>query len=281
VEKTKVTIPTLAKMKAEGRKIRMVTVYDYPTAVIVDQTDIEIAFVGDSLGMVVLGYENTVPVTMDEMVHHGKAVARGARHTFLVVDLPYGAYHLSEEQAVANGVRLLKECGADAVKLEGGAEFGPVVRALVRAGVPVMGHIGLTPQTAGALGGFKVQGKNLEQAARIYRDAVAMEEAGCFALVIEAVPAPLGKIITERLTIPTIGIGAGPDCDGQVLVIHDLLGLFERFTPKFVKRYADLGKAMKAALDAYAAEVAQGAFPGPEHSFAGNEEELRRHLGLA
>ncbi len=280
MDKVKATIPMLAKMTAEGKKIRMVTCYDYPMAVLVDQTDIEIAFVGDSLGMVVLGYDSTVPVTMEEMIHHSKAVARGAKHTFLVVDMPYGSYHLSEALAVENGIRIMKECAADSVKLEGGVDFAPVVRALVRAGVPVMGHIGLTPQTAAALGGFKVQGKSLEQAAQIYRDAVAMEEAGCYAIVLEAVPAPLAKIISEKLRIPTIGIGAGPDCDGQVLVLHDLLGLFERFTPKFVKRYATLNEAVKTALGSYAREVASGAFPGPEHSFSGNEAELRRYLGL-
>lgn len=280
MEKVKVTVPMLAKMKAEGKKIRMITAYDYPTAVIVDQTDIELVFVGDSLGMVVLGYDGTVPVTMDEMIHHAKAVARGARHTFLIVDMPYGSYHVSTAQAVENGIRIMKETGADCVKLEGGVDFAPVVRALVKAGIPVMGHIGLTPQTAAALGGLKVQGKSLEQAAQIYRDALAIEEAGACSLVMEAVPAPLAKIVTEKLRIPTIGIGAGPDCDGQVLVIHDLLGLFERFTPKFVKRYANLGQEMKKALTTYAEEVAAGTFPGPEHSFSGNEAELRRYLGL-
>ncbi len=280
-EKVKCTIPDFAKMKAEGRKIRMITCYDYPTAVILDQTPIEMAFVGDSLGMVVLGYEGTVPVTMEEMIHHGKAVKRGLKNTFLIVDMPFGSYHLGESQAVENGIRILKETGADCVKLEGGVEFAPVVRAMVRAGVPVMGHIGLTPQTASALGGLKVQGKSLEKAEQIYKDALAMEAAGCFSIVIEAVPAPLGKIITESLRIPTIGIGAGPHCDGQVLVIHDMLGLFERFTPKFVKRYATLNVEIKKALEAYADEVASGAFPSPAHSFTGNEAELRKHLGLA
>lgn len=278
MEKVKATIPSLARMKAEGNKIRMITVYDYPVAVLVDRTEIEIAFVGDSLGMVVLGHEGTVPVTMEDMIHHAKAVARGNRNTFLLVDMPFGSYHLSPEQAVANAVRLMKECRADAVKLEGGVDFAPAVRAIVRAGIPVMGHIGLTPQTASALGGMKVQGKDLAAAASIYRDALALEEAGAFAVVIEAVPAPLAKIITERLKIITIGIGAGVDCDGQVLVLHDLLGLFDRFTPRFVKRYARLDQEILQALTAFAAEVAEGVFPGPEHSFAGKEDEIRRYL---
>lgn len=281
MDKSKVTIPGLLKMKAEGRqKIRMVTAYDYPMAVLIDQTDIEMIFVGDSLGMVVLGHEGTVPVTMEDMIHHSRAVARGARKTFLVVDMPFGSYHLSIEQAVGNAVRLMKECSADCVKIEGGVDFAPTVRAIVKAGIPVMGHIGLTPQTASALGGFKVQGKNLESAAQIYRDALTLEEAGAFSIVMEAVPAPLAKIITEKLRIPTIGIGAGADCDGQVLVLYDLLGLFDRFVPKFVKRYARLDQEVKNALTTYAAEVADGTFPGPEHSFSGKEDELRRYLGL-
>ncbi len=279
-QKVKCTIPDFAKMKSQGRKIRMITCYDYPTAVICDQVPIDIAFVGDSLGMVVLGYEGTVPVTMDEMIHHSKAVKRGLKNTFMMVDMPYGSYHLSESQAVENGIRIMKETGTDSVKLEGGAEFAPVVRAMTKAGIPVMGHIGLTPQTAGALGGFRVQGKNLEKAAQIYRDALALEEAGCFSILLEAVPAPLAKIISESLKIPTVGIGGGPHCDGQVLVIHDLLGLFERFTPKFVKQYAQLGAEMKAALTRYCDDVSSGAFPAPEHCFSGNEADIRKYLGL-
>jgi 3-methyl-2-oxobutanoate hydroxymethyltransferase len=281
MEKVKLTVRDLARMKVEGRKIRMVTVYDYPVAVLMDRTDIEIAFVGDSLGMVVLGYEATVPVTMEDMIHHARAVARGTRRTFLLVDMPFGSYHVSPEQAVANAVRLMKDCGADAVKLEGGAAFAPVIRAIVRAGIPVMAHIGLTPQTASALGGLKVQGKDLDEAAGIYRDAVAVEEAGAFGVVIEAVPAPLAKIITERLKIFTIGIGAGAGCDGQVLVLHDLLGLFDRYLPKFAKRYRRLDQEILEALNEYAAQVADGSFPGPEHSFAGKEEAIRRHLDAA
>ncbi|MEW6244035.1 MAG: 3-methyl-2-oxobutanoate hydroxymethyltransferase [Bacillota bacterium] len=276
--KVKATIPGLLKAKKEGQKIRMVTAYDYPTAVIIDQTDIELILVGDSLGMVMLGYEGTVPVTMDEMIHHTKAVVRGARNTFIVGDLPFMSYNVSVEQAVTNAGRIMKEGGADCVKLEGGLDFADTVRAIVRAGIPVMGHIGLTPQTASALGGFKVQGKDMESARQIYEDALALEEAGAFALVLEAIPAPLAKIITEKLRIPTIGIGAGVHCDGQVLVLHDLLGLFNRFVPKFVKRYAKMDDSIREALNTYAAEVASQVFPGPEHSFSGNEDDLRKYL---
>ncbi len=276
--KVKATIPGLLKAKKEGQKIRMVTAYDYPTAAIIDQTEIELILVGDSLGMVMLGYEGTVPVTMDEMIHHTKAVVRGARNTFIVGDLPFMSYNVSVEQAVTNAGRIMKEGGADCVKLEGGLDFADTVRAIVRAGIPVMGHIGLTPQTASALGGFKVQGKDMESARQIYEDALALEEAGAFALVLEAIPAPLAKIITEKLHIPTIGIGAGVHCDGQVLVLHDLLGLFDRFVPKFVKRYAKMDDSIREALNTYAAEVASQVFPGPEHSFSGNEDELRKYL---
>ncbi len=278
--KRKATVPELRRMKEQGKKIRMVTAYDYSTGVLVDQTDIELILVGDSLGMVVLGYEDTVSVTMEEMIHHSKAVVRGAKNTFIVTDLPFGAYHVSVSEAVHNAVRLMKEGRADAVKLEGGVEFAGTIEAIVRAGIPVMGHIGLTPQTASALGGFRVQGKDLESARRIFADAKAVEEAGAFAVVLEAVPAPLAKIITEELRIPTIGIGAGVHCDGQVLVYHDLLGLFDRFVPKFVKQYVRLDREVVKALQSFSDEVAAGAFPGPEHSFSGNEEELRRALGV-
>jgi len=276
--KVKATIPGFLKAKKEGHKIRMVTAYDYPTAAIIDQTEIELILVGDSLGMVMLGYEGTVPVTMEEMIHHIKAVVRGARNTFIVGDLPFMSYNVSVEQAVTNAGRIMKEGGADCVKLEGGLDFADTVRAIVKAGIPVMGHIGLTPQTASALGGFKVQGKDMESAKQIYEDALALEEAGAFALVLEAIPAPLAKIITEKLRIPTIGIGAGVHCDGQVLVLHDLLGLFDRFVPKFVKRYAKMDDSIREALNTYAAEVASQVFPGPEHSFSGNEDELRKYL---
>ncbi len=274
--KQKVTIPSLKEMKEQGKKIRMVTAYDYPTGILVDKTDIELILVGDSLGMVVLGYDGTVPVTMDEMIHHCKATVRGARNTLIVGDLPFGSYNMSLSDAVYNATRMMKEGGADCVKLEGGLAVVETVRAIVNGGVPVMAHIGLTPQTASALGGFKVQGKDAAAAERMINEAVKLEEAGAFAIVLEAIPAPLAEIITKRLTIPTIGIGAGVNCDGQVLVMHDLIGLFDRFVPKFVKQYANVSQDIVAALNAYSDEVATGKFPGPEHSFTMKEEVLKR-----
>jgi len=274
--KKKVTIPQLLDMKREGKKIRMVTSYDYITALLVDETDIEMILVGDSLGMVVLGYEGTVPVTMEDMLHHIKPVVRAARNTFVVGDMPFGSYNESIESAIRNANRILKEGGADAVKLEGGLNVVKTVEALVNAGIPVMGHIGLTPQTATQLGGFKVQGKDIEAARRLLEEAQALEAAGAFAIVLECIPSALAKLITERVNIPTIGIGAGPHCDGQVLVIHDMLGMFKRFVPKFVKKYADLAPQMLEALKTYAHEVAEGIFPGPEHSFGMNEEVLSK-----
>lgn len=274
--KKKVTIPQLLDMKREGKKIRMVTAYDYMTALLVDETDIEMILVGDSLGMVVLGYEGTVPVTMEEMLHHIKPVVKAARNTFVVGDMPFGSYNESIESAIRNANRILKEGGADAVKLEGGLNVVKTVEALVNGGIPVMGHIGLTPQTATQLGGFKVQGKDIEAARRLLEEAQALEAAGAFAIVLECIPSALAKLITERVNIPTIGIGAGPHCDGQVLVIHDMLGMFKRFTPKFVKKYADLAPQILEALKTYAHEVAEGIFPGPEHSFGMNEEILSK-----
>lgn len=274
--KQKTMIPQLKEMKEQGKKIRMVTAYDYPTGILVDQTDIELILVGDSLGMVVLGYDGTVPVTMEEMIHHCKATVRGAKNTLIVGDMPFGSYNTSVSDAVYNATRLMKEGGADCVKLEGGLSVVETVRAIVNGGIPVMAHIGLTPQTASALGGFKVQGKDTAAAERMINEALKLEEAGAFAIVLEAIPAPLAEIITKKLTIPTIGIGAGVHCDGQVLVIHDLIGLFDRFVPKFVKKYADVSKDIVAGLNAYAEEVATGQFPGPEHSFTMKEEVLKR-----
>jgi 3-methyl-2-oxobutanoate hydroxymethyltransferase len=274
--KQKIAIPALKEMKEQGKKLRMVTAYDYPTGILVDQTDIEMILVGDSLGMVVLGYDGTVPVTMEEMIHHTKAVCRGAKNTLIVGDLPFGSYNISSEDGVRNATRMMKEGGADCIKLEGGLAVVDTVRAIVRGGVPVMGHIGLTPQTASALGGFKVQGKDSAAAERTIQEALALEEAGAFAIVLEAIPAPLAEIITKKLSIPTIGIGAGVHCDGQVLVTHDLIGLFDRFVPKFVKQYANVSKDIVAAFNAYADEVATGKFPGPEHSFTMKEEVLKR-----
>ncbi len=274
--KQKVTIPALKEMKEQGKKIRMVTAYDYPTGILVDKTDIELILVGDSLGMVVLGYDGTVPVTMEEMLHHCKATVRGARNTLIVGDLPFGSYNTSISDAVYNATRMMKEGGADCIKLEGGLTVVETVRAIVNGGVPVMAHIGLTPQTASALGGFKVQGKDTAAAERMIDEALKLEEAGAFAIVLEAIPAPLAEIITKKLTIPTIGIGAGVHCDGQVLVTHDLIGLFDRFVPKFVKQYANVSQDIVAAFNAYAEEVATGKFPGPEHSFTMKDEVLKR-----
>ncbi|MHB8916604.1 MAG: 3-methyl-2-oxobutanoate hydroxymethyltransferase [Desulfocucumaceae bacterium] len=273
--KQKVTIQGLMEMKARGQKFSMITAYDYPTAVLVDQSPIELILVGDSLGMTVLGYEATVPVTMEEMIHHIRPVVRGARNTFIVGDMPFGSYNESISQAVHNANRIMKEGGADCVKLEGGVNVAPAVKAMVDGGIPVMGHIGLTPQTASMLGGFKVQGKDAESARRLLDDALAVEAAGAFSVVMECVPTPLAKLVSQRLRIPTIGIGAGLYCDAQVLVYHDLLGLFNRFTPKFVKRYANLSPEITRALGEFAREVAGGSFPGPEHSFAMNEEILK------
>lgn len=276
MEKKKLSIPALAEMKRQGRKIKMVTAYDYPTALLVDQSPMDLILVGDSLGMVVLGYESTVPVTMDEMVHHTKAVTRAARNTFVVADLPFLSYQVTVEEAVRNSGRLMKEAGADAVKLEGGAVVAGTVRAVVSAGIPVMGHLGLTPQTATMLGGLKVQARDAEAAKMLISDARLLEEAGAFSIVLEAIPAQLAEMVSRNVSIPTVGIGAGPDCDGQVLVIHDMLGLFQRFTPKFVKRYAALGEQVAAALASYCQEVDGGQFPAPEHTFNMKPDELSR-----
>jgi 3-methyl-2-oxobutanoate hydroxymethyltransferase len=245
----------------------MVTAYDYPSALLADQAGMDMLLVGDSLGMVVLGYQSTVPVTMDEMVHHTRAVMRANPAALVVADLPFLSYQASVTDAVYNAGRLVKEGGADAVKLEGGRAMVPMVRAIVDAGIPVMGHLGLTPQSVVQLGGYRVQGREKDAADRIAADAEALVEAGVFSLVLECVPADLARRITAELPVPTIGIGAGPDCDGQVLVYHDLLGLFDRFQPKFVKRYVNLGEAIVKALADYREEVRQGKFPGEEHSF--------------
>ncbi|MDN5348455.1 MAG: 3-methyl-2-oxobutanoate hydroxymethyltransferase [Clostridia bacterium] len=267
MERKKVTLPHLREMKMRGEKIAMVTAYDYPTALLADRAGMDMLLVGDSLAMVVLGYEGTVPVTMEEMLHHTKAVMRARPAAFVVADLPFLSYQVGREEAIRNAGRFLKEGGADAVKLEGGGAMVPIVRAVVEAGIPVMGHLGLTPQTASLLGGFRVQGKGAEAAERIMADAKALEEAGAFSLVLECVPSALAAEITAQLKIPVIGIGAGPHCDGQVLVFHDLVGLFDRFLPKFVKRYANLSEEIVAALSQYCQEVRTGVFPGEEHSF--------------
>ena len=263
----KITIPDIYKKKAEGKKITVLTAYDFPTAQIVDEAGIDIALVGDSLGMVVQGIDSTLPVTMDEMIYHTRMVARAAKTALVVGDMPFLSYQASIEEAVRNAGRFLKEAGAEAVKLEGGTSVAAVIRAIVAAGIPVMGHIGLTPQHIHALGGFKVQGRDEAAREKILADARAVQESGAFSIVLEAVPSTLAKEISGMLSIPTIGIGAGPHCDGQVLVLHDLLGLFDRFTPKFVKRYASLKEqALKAVRD-YKQEVESGAFPTDEQSF--------------
>ena len=271
--------PTVRELKSmKGARLAMLTAYDYPTAKLVSEAGVDLILVGDSLGMVVLGYDSTVPVTMEDMVRHTAAARRGAPNAFLVADLPYLSYGTVPD-ALANAGRLMKEARADSVKLEGGIEVVPVVEALVRAGVPVMGHVGLTPQTASALGGYRLQGKDEAQARRIVEDALALEAAGCWSVVLELVPAPLAELITGRIGIPTIGIGAGPACDGQVLVFHDMVGLFSGFTPTFVKRYTEAGNAIREAVSRYAAEVRSGQFPAQGQSFGMKEEVVKRLYG--
>lgn len=272
----KMTIAELKLKKMKGEKITMMTAYDYPTGKLVDDAGIDTILVGDSLAMVMLGYESTVPVTMEEMLHHCRAVARGAKRALLIGDMPFGSYQVSLEKAVENAGRFLKEAGCDCVKLEGGTEMAPVVKAIVKAGIPVCGHIGLTPQTATLLSGFKVQGKDADSARQLMQSARDIEEAGAFMIVMEAIPDLLASRITRELKIPTIGIGAGKDCDGQVLVYHDLVGLFERFTPKFAKRYVNLSPMIKEALLRYKEEVEKGAFPGPEHTFSMKPQEAEK-----
>jgi 3-methyl-2-oxobutanoate hydroxymethyltransferase len=276
VERKKVTIAELHKKKAMGQKISMMTAYDYPTANLVDQAGIDTILVGDSLGMVMLGYDSTVPVTMDEMIHHCKAVSRGAKKSFIIGDMPFMSYQTNVEKAVENAGRFMKEAACDSVKLEGGSEMAPVVKAIVTAGVPVCGHIGLTPQTATMLSGFKVQAKDAESARQLAKSAKDLEEAGAFMIVMECIPDLVAEKITKELKIPTIGIGAGKHCDGQVLVYHDLVGLFERFTPKFVKQYINLAPKIKEALIQFKKEVEEGVFPGPEHTFSIKEEEAKK-----
>jgi 3-methyl-2-oxobutanoate hydroxymethyltransferase len=276
MSKDKVTTATIRKMKAEGKPITMLTAYDYSMAKLVDDAGIDMILVGDSLGMVMLGYDSTLPVTMDEMIHHVKAVCRGADRTMVVADLPFMSYQVSVKEALRNSGRFLKETSASAVKLEGGQEVADAVRAIVNAGIPVVGHLGLTPQSVHQMGGYKVQGKDESAAKKLLADARCLEEAGAFCLVLECVPTPLAKLVTESLQIPTIGIGAGPYCDGQVLVIHDMLDLYPRSTPKFVKKYVNLHEQMTAALKQYIEEVAERTFPGPEHSFGMSEEVLKK-----
>ncbi len=276
MERKKVTIADLMAKKESGRKITMLTAYDYPTAQMVDQAEIDTILVGDSLGMVVLGYTSTVPVSMEEMIHHTKAVTRGTTYAFVLGDMPFMSYQTGVERAIENAGRFMKEGECDAVKLEGGTEVAPVVKAIVTAGIPVCAHIGLTPQTATQLSGFKVQGKDAESAQNLIKSAKDLEKAGAFMVVMECIPDILASRITKELSIPTIGIGAGKHCDGQVLVYHDTVGLFERFTPKFVKQYIKLGPMIVDAVKEYKKEVEEGVFPGEEHTFKMSKEEAEK-----
>jgi 3-methyl-2-oxobutanoate hydroxymethyltransferase len=270
----KLTVPDVVAMKRDGKRITMMTAYDAAFARLVDKAGIDVLLVGDSAGMVVLGYPNTVPVTMDDMVRMAAAVSRGATRPVLVGDMPFGSYQTGTQDALRNAARFLKEGGMDAVKIEGGRETVDTVRALVENGISVMAHVGLTPQRVAMLGGFKTQARSARAARRLIDDAVALEDAGAFSIVLESIPAPVAEIVTERLTIPTIGIGAGLACDGQVLVLHDVLGLYGDFKPKFAKRYADIGTQVIDALKAFDAEVRAGTFPDDDHSFTIKESEL-------
>lgn len=274
MERKKVTIPTLHGKKARGEPITMVTAYDYPGGLAADDAGIDMILVGDSLGMVVLGYDSTVPVTMDEMISHAAAVKRGAKFSFIVGDLPFLSYQADAKEAIRNAGRFLKEAGSDAVKLEGGAEMAETVKAIVDAGIPVMGHIGLTPQSASKLGGYRVQGKTARAALKLLDDALALEQAGAFSVVLETVPDRVAELVSKRLSIPTIGIGAGVGCDGQVLVFHDLLGYFDRFSPRHNKRYANIRETIVNALSEYRREVEGRAFPTAENSFAIGDDEF-------
>lgn len=262
----KITARSLIQKKQARQKITMLTAYDYPMASLLDRSGLDVILVGDSLGMVVLGYENTLPVTMDDMLHHCKAVARGSKNCLLVGDLPFMSYQVSIEEAVRNAGRLMQEGGMGAVKLEGGRERVATIKAIVDAGIPVMGHIGLTPQSIHKFGGFKTQGKTSESAIRIIEDARMLQEAGCFAIVLESIPSQIGKLISEALQIPTIGIGAGMECDGQVLVVHDVVGMFDRFQPKFSKQYVNAFEFLGSGISQYINEVRQGVFPAAKES---------------
>ncbi|MGD9344948.1 MAG: 3-methyl-2-oxobutanoate hydroxymethyltransferase [Candidatus Aminicenantes bacterium] len=264
----KITVPALLQKKKAGEKITALTAYDYPIAKIVDSAGIDVILVGDSLGMVVLGYENTIPVTMDEMIHHTKAVVRGTKRALIVGDMPYFSFHLTEDETVANASRFLKEAGARAVKIEGASPKRlKLIERLVEAEIPVMGHVGLTPQSIHHLGRFKVRGKVIEDARKIVSDAVNLEKAGVFSVIMECVPMELARIVTERISVPTIGIGAGPHCDGQILVFHDLVGFMNGYLPKFVKRYVHLHDTLTQAVQDFAGDVQGGNFPDDEHSY--------------
>lgn len=270
----KKTVSTLQQAKENGQKITMLTAYDYSTAKLMDEAGIDMILVGDSLGNVILGYEDTISVTMEDMIHHGAAVSRGVKETMVVVDMPFMSYQISVEEAVTNAGRLMKEGRANAVKLEGGKSVCPQIKAITQAGIPVVAHLGLTPQSINALGGYKVQGKSEDAAKKLLEDALAVQEAGAFALVLECVPTKLASLITKKLTIPTIGIGAGNECDGQVLVYQDMLGMFSDYVPKFVKQFAQVGEIMKKAFSDYKEEVASGAFPTEKNSYKIDDEVI-------
>ena len=272
----KTTVTDFFKAKQNGDKLTVLTAYDYSMAKLIDDSNIDAILVGDSLGMVCLGYENTLSVTMEDMIHHTKAVVRGAKNTLVVVDMPFMSYQVSVENAVINAGRLIKETGATAVKVEGGSEMVDTVKAMVRAQIPVMGHLGLTPQSVNVMGGFKVQGKTEEAAKKLIEDAKKLEEAGVFSIVLECIPAKLAEIISKEINVPTIGIGSGNGCDGQVLVYHDMLNMFSGFKPKFVKTFADVGEQIKQGLDKYSEEVKSGEFPSQEHTFKIDDEILEK-----
>lgn len=279
----KQSVLTFKKMKEDGKKISMLTAYDYSTAKLMDEAGIHGILVGDSLGNVMLGYEDTIPVTMQDMITFGSAVSRGAKNALVVIDLPFMSYQISTAQALENAGRLMKEAGADAVKLEGGASVCPQIKAITDAGIPVIAHIGLTPQSVNVFGGFKIQGKSRESALKLIEDAKNVEEAGAFAVVLEGIPSSVAEIITNSINIPTIGIGAGAECDGQILVNQDMFGMFSDFTPKFVKRYAEIGKEMKRAIADYMEEVEDGVFPAECNQYKISDDimlELRKEVEI-
>lgn len=274
----RVSVPRLLEMKQQGDRIGMLTAYDYPTARILDRAGIDVLLVGDTLGMVVLGYDSTVSVTLEDMIHHIRPVVRGTERALVIGDLPFGSYNEGPTQAVRSATRLIKEGGCDAVKLEGGIEMAPSVRAVAEAGIPVVGHVGLLPQSATKVGGFKVQARTAEDARDLLEGARALEKSGAFMVIVEAVPAPVGKLLSKNLTVPVVGIGAGPGCDGQVLVTPDMLGVQDEFTPRFLKRYAGLASTMEEAAREYLSEVKSGVFPTEEHSYPMDpEEEAQLH----
>ena len=280
-ERRKVTLLDLQAMKQQGRKITMLSIPDYPMALLADRAGLDTILVGDSLAMTVLGYETTVPVTLEEMLHHTKAVTRATKYAFVVGDMPFMSNNTSERDAIVNAGRFMQEGGTDSVKVEGGVDAAHIVRAIVRAGMPVMGHVGLTPQHVSLLGGYRAQGQDVHSARKVIDDALAIEEAGAFAVILECVPDQISKIVTERLRVPTISYGAGVYCDGQGLVAHDILGMFDRFTPKFVKKYTDVGDQILGAFEAYVADVVSGEFPTDGHSFHIRTEDLEKVISQA